>query len=165
MTCLSNSGIGVSACLPATSPRPAEGRIRRRLEFRWSISHTSYRVVRLAPGGCLVMAELEPSFAVSQATEHISDEFFGLFLDPTWIYTCAYFERDDMTLEEAQLAKVDLALDKLRLEPGMTLLDVGCGWGGALVRAVEKYGVNAGGVPPSRHQAKHREPKLGGTPP
>ncbi len=53
-----------------------------------------------------------------------------------------------MTLEEAQLAKLDLALDKLNLEPGMTLLDVGCGWGGALVRAVEKYDVNVIGTHP-----------------
>jgi len=47
-------------------------------------------------------------------------------------YSCAYFERDDMTLDEAQVAKFDLALGKLNLEPGMTLLDTGCGWGGAL---------------------------------
>ena len=47
-------------------------------------------------------------------------------------YTCAYFERDDMTLDEAQIAKFDLALGKLDLKPGMTLLDIGCGWGGAL---------------------------------
>jgi cyclopropane-fatty-acyl-phospholipid synthase len=51
-------------------------------------------------------------------------------LGPTTGYTCAYFEHDDMTLEEAQVAKFDLALGKLHLEPGMTLLDVGCGWGG-----------------------------------
>ena len=67
-------------------------------------------------------------------------------------YTCSYFERDDMTLDEAQIAKFDLALDKLNLEPGMTLLDVGCGWGGALRRAVEKYDVNVIGITLSRNQ-------------
>lgn len=77
------------------------------------------------------MAKLRPYYEESQSAYDISDDFFALFLDPTWVYTCAYFERDDMTLEEAQLAKVDLALDKLNLEPGMTLLDVGCGWGGS----------------------------------
>ena len=51
----------------------------------------------------------------------------------------AFFEREGMTLEEAQLAKVDLALGKLDLQPGMTLLDVGCGWGSVIKRAVEKY--------------------------
>ena len=76
------------------------------------------------------MTKLRPFYEESQAIYDISDEFFALFLDPTMTYTCAYFERDDMTLEEAQNATLDLALNKLNLEPGMTLLDVGCGWGG-----------------------------------
>jgi cyclopropane-fatty-acyl-phospholipid synthase len=106
------------------------------------------------------MAELKPYFEDSQAAYDISDEFFGLFLDPTWVYTCAYFERDDMTLQEAQLAKLDLAMDKLNLEPGMTLLDVGCGWGGALVRAVEKYDVNVIGLTLSRNHYKRSQSRL-----
>ena len=65
----------------------------------------------------------------------LSDEFFQLFTDPTVTYSCAYFPRDDMTMEEAQLAKLDLSLDKLGLKPGMTLLDVGCGWGSTMRRA------------------------------
>ena len=68
----------------------------------------------------------------SQAHYDLSDDFFRLFLDPTQTYSCAYFERDDMSLEEAQLAKIDLALGKLGLEPGMTLLDIGCGWGATM---------------------------------
>ncbi|OBI37935.1 SAM-dependent methyltransferase, partial [Mycobacterium colombiense] len=70
-------------------------------------------------------------------------------------YTCAYFERDDMTLEEAQIAKIDLALGKLKLEPGMTLLDIGCGWGATLKRAIEKYDVNVVGLTLSENQAEH----------
>jgi cyclopropane-fatty-acyl-phospholipid synthase len=106
------------------------------------------------------MAELKPYYADSQAAYDISDDFFGLFLDSTWVYTCAYFERDDMTLQEAQLAKLDLALDKLNLEPGMTLLDVGCGWGGALVRAVEKYDVNVIGITLSRNHCERSKSRL-----
>jgi cyclopropane-fatty-acyl-phospholipid synthase len=79
-------------------------------------------------------------------------------------YTCAYFERDDMTLEEAQIAKFDLALGKLNLEPGMTLLDIGCGWGGALKRAVEKYDVNVIGITLSRNQFEYSKNKLAGLP-
>jgi cyclopropane-fatty-acyl-phospholipid synthase len=60
-------------------------------------------------------------------------------------------------LEEAQLAKIDLALDKLDLRPGMTLLDVGCGWGSTLVRAVEKYDVNVIGLTLSKNQHAHVE--------
>src|SRR3954468_10130332 len=97
------------------------------------------------------MAELKPYYEESQATYDISDDFFGLFLDPNMVYTCAYFERDEMTLEEAQLAKLDLGLDKLNLEPGMTLLDVGCGWGGALVRAFESYDFKVTGITLSRN--------------
>ena len=78
-------------------------------------------------------------------------------LDPTQTYSCAYFERDDMTLEEAQLAKIDLALGKLGLEPGMTLLDVGCGWGSTMMRAIEKYDVNVVGLTLSENQKAHVE--------
>ncbi|OBH35116.1 SAM-dependent methyltransferase, partial [Mycobacterium intracellulare] len=92
------------------------------------------------------------------------DEFFALFLDPTMGYTCAYFERDDMTLEEAQIAKFDLALGKLNLEPGMTLLDIGCGWGGALKRAVERYDVNVIGITLSRNQFEYSKKLLAGLP-
>jgi cyclopropane-fatty-acyl-phospholipid synthase len=110
------------------------------------------------------MTKLRPFYEESQAIYDISDEFFALFLDPTMTYTCAYFERDDMTLEEAQNAKLDLALNKLNLEPGMTLLDVGCGWGGALVRAVEKYDVNVIGITLSRNQSKYSQAKLASIP-
>ena len=65
-----------------------------------------------------------------------------------------------MTLEEASNAKFDLALGKLNLEPGMTLLDIGCGWGGALVRAVEKYDVNVIGITLSRNQFEYSKAKL-----
>jgi len=99
--------------------------------------------------------ELKPHFEDVQAHYDLSDDFFALFLDPTRTYSCAYFERDDMTLEEAQIAKVDLALGKLGLQPGMTLLDVGCGWGATMRRAIEKYDVNVIGLTLSKNQAEH----------
>jgi cyclopropane mycolic acid synthase MmaA2 len=100
---------------------------------------------------------LKPHFEDVQAHYDLSDDFFALFLDPTRTYSCAYFERDDMTLEEAQRAKVDLALGKLGLEPGMTLLDVGCGWGSTMMRAIEKYDVNVVGLTLSKNQAARVE--------
>ncbi|MFG1935292.1 cyclopropane mycolic acid synthase family methyltransferase [Mycobacterium sp. NPDC048908] len=87
----------------------------------------------------------------------ISNDFFKLWQDPTQTYSCAYFERDDMTLEQAQMAKVDLALGKLGLQPGMTLLDIGCGWGSTIMRAVEKYDVNVIGLTLSENQKRHIE--------
>lgn len=106
------------------------------------------------------MSDLKPYYEESQSIYDVSDEFFALFLDPTMAYTCAYFERDDMTLEEASNAKFDLALGKLNLEPGMTLLDIGCGWGGAMVRAIEKYDVNVIGITLSKNQAAYSKAKL-----
>jgi cyclopropane-fatty-acyl-phospholipid synthase len=102
-------------------------------------------------------SRLKPHFENVQAHYDLSDEFFRLWLDPTQTYSCAYFERDDMTLEEAQLAKIDLALGKLALQPGMTLLDVGCGWGSTLMRAIERYDVNVVGLTLSENQKAHVE--------
>ena len=100
-------------------------------------------------------ASLKPHFDDVQAHYDLSNAFFQLFLDPTQTYSCAYFEREDMTLEEAQIAKIDLALGKLDLQPGMTLLDVGCGWGATMLRAVEKYDVNVVGLTLSKNQQEH----------
>jgi cyclopropane-fatty-acyl-phospholipid synthase len=98
-----------------------------------------------------------PHFANVQAHYDLSDDFFRLFLDPTQTYSCAYFARQDLTLEEAQIAKIDLALGKLGLEPGMTLLDVGCGWGATMRRAIEQNDVNVVGLTLSRNQAAHAQ--------
>src|ERR1700739_4630199 len=103
---------------------------------------------------------LTPFYETSQSIYDLNDEFFALFLGPTMGYTCAYYERDDMTLDEAQVAKFDLALGKLNLEPGMTLLDVGCGWGGALDLALQKYDVNVIGITLSRHQYQYTTERL-----
>ncbi len=92
----------------------------------------------------------------------LSDEFFQLFTDPTVTYSCAYFPRDDMTMEEAQIAKLDLSLGKLGLKPGMTLLDVGCGWGSMMKRAMERYDVNVIGVTLSKNQHAYCQKLLAG---
>jgi len=97
-----------------------------------------------------------------EAHYDLSDDFFGLFQDPTRTYSSAYFVRDDMTLEEAQIAKVDLNLDQLDLRPGMTLLDIGCGWGTTMRRAVEKYDVNVIGLTLSKNQYARTQQVLDG---
>lgn len=99
---------------------------------------------------------LTPHFEEVQAHYDLSDDFFRLFLDPTMTYSCAYFDRRrDIPLEQAQIAKMDLSLGKLGLRAGMTLLDVGCGWGSTMRRAIEKYDVNVIGLTLSEHQAAH----------
>ncbi len=83
-----------------------------------------------------------------------------LFLDSRMLYTCAYYEREDMSLEEAQLAKLDLALGKCELRPGMRLLEIGCGWGAGIVRAIETYDVTCIGLTLSRQQQEYALAKL-----
>jgi cyclopropane-fatty-acyl-phospholipid synthase len=104
--------------------------------------------------------ELKPNVDHIKSHYDRSNDFFRLWLDPTMTYSCAYFERDDMTLEEAQRAKIDLALGKLNLEPGMTLLDIGCGWGSTMRRAIEKYDVNVIGLTLSENQLAHNRRKF-----
>jgi cyclopropane-fatty-acyl-phospholipid synthase len=110
------------------------------------------------------MSTLKPKYDELQSIYDISNEFFELFLGPTMGYTCGYFERDDMTTDEAQNAKFDLALGKLNLEPGMTLLDVGCGWGGGMRRAIENYDVNVIGLTLSEYQRQYAVAQLAKVP-
>jgi cyclopropane-fatty-acyl-phospholipid synthase len=107
-----------------------------------------------APDGSEAM---RPHFEDIQAHYDLSDDFFGLFQDPTRTYSCAYFAEPDMSLEEAQIAKIDLNLDKLNLLPGMTLLDIGCGWGATMKRALEKYDVNVIGLTLSKNQRAYAQ--------
>ena len=83
----------------------------------------------------------------------VSNAFYEYVLGPSMTYTCSVFPREDATLEEAQEYKYDLIARKIGLEPGMTLLDVGCGWGGMVLHAARKYGVKAVGVTLSEQQA------------
>ncbi|PPI91262.1 class I SAM-dependent methyltransferase [Nocardia nova] len=92
--------------------------------------------------------------------DQLPDEFFAQFLDRTRTYSCAYWTRPDDTLEQAQSAKIDLALAKCGLRSGMTLLDVGCGWGSTMLRAMDTYGVNAIGLTPHRNQHRYVRDRL-----
>lgn len=81
----------------------------------------------------------------------VSNAFYARWLDERMVYSCAYYERDDMTLEQAQIAKLDHIVRKVRLRPGDRLLDIGCGWGALAIRAAEQ-GAKVLGVTLSRNQ-------------
>jgi len=86
--------------------------------------------------------------------------FYRTFLDPELVYSCAYFERDDSDLQQAQRAKIDYSLKKLRLQPGERLLDIGCGWGALVVRAAEEFGAYVLGVTLSERQAEEARRRI-----
>ncbi|GGY75284.1 cyclopropane fatty acyl phospholipid synthase [Marinobacter zhanjiangensis] len=84
----------------------------------------------------------------------LGNEFYGAMLDARMTYTCGYW-KDATTLDEAQEAKLDLICRKLQLEPGMRVLDIGCGWGSFMAYAAEHYGVECVGITISREQTEH----------
>ena len=82
----------------------------------------------------------------------VSNQFYAEWLDPAMVYSCAYFERGDETLAQAQIKKIDHILTKLRVRPGHTLLDIGCGWGALVIRAAQRYGARCVGITLSQNQ-------------
>lgn len=82
----------------------------------------------------------------------VSNEFYALWLDRNMIYSCAYFEQPDVTLETAQIAKLNHICRKLLLKPGDSFLDIGCGWGALVIHAAKHYGVQAHGITLSQRQ-------------
>lgn len=82
----------------------------------------------------------------------IGNDFYKLWLDETLSYSCGYFKTDEDTLYEAQVNKTDYILKKLGLQDGMSLLDIGCGWGFLLIRAAKEYKIRGTGITLSREQ-------------
>ena len=97
-----------------------------------------------------------PRAARANVAHHydISDDLYRLFLDADMQYSCAYFARPDMTLEEAQAAKKKHIASKLCLSPGMRVLDIGCGWGGMALTLARDYGAHVTGITLSDNQCK-----------
>ena len=90
--------------------------------------------------------------ALVQFHYDLSNEFYALFLDSRMVYSCAYFPTWESSLEQAQVAKLDLVCRKLQLQAGERFLDIGCGWGGLVLHAARHYGVEAHGVTLSQAQ-------------
>ncbi|MGK7926842.1 MAG: cyclopropane fatty acyl phospholipid synthase [Spirulina sp.] len=109
------------------------------------------------------LQSLARSFQVGEEHYDLGNDLFQYMLDQRMTYTCAYW-KDAKNLDEAQEAKLDLVCRKLHLEPGMTLLDIGCGWGSLIKYAAEKYGVSCVGLTVSKEQVKLGEEMCAGLP-
>jgi cyclopropane-fatty-acyl-phospholipid synthase len=103
------------------------------------------------------------AFVVGERHYDIGNDLYERMLDSRMIYSCAYWE-NAQTLEEAQRAKLELVFGKLAPKPGQRVLDVGCGWGGALAYAAQAYGVGGIGITISREQAEYARAKCEGLP-
>ncbi len=105
----------------------------------------------------------EKSLEVGKKHYDLSNEFFKAMLDSRMIYSCAYW-KNAKNLDEAQEHKLDLICRKLNLQKGMTLLDIGCGWGGLAFYAAEKYGVEVTGITISKEQYEYAQAHKGALP-
>ncbi len=103
--------------------------------------------------------------ATQNARHHydIGNDLYERMLDKRMIYSCGYWQQAD-DLDSAQEAKLDLICRKLELEPGMRLLDIGCGWGGFLQFAAERYGIIGTGISPAVHQVSKARERCAGLP-
>lgn len=104
---------------------------------------------------------ISPRRATKNAQHHydIGNDFYALWLGQERVYSCAYFLHENDDLDTAQQQKLELICRKARLQPGNTLLDIGCGWGGLMFHAVKNYGVHATGITPASKQADFIEAK------
>jgi len=92
------------------------------------------------------------AWQVGQQHYDLGNDFYAAMLDPRMTYTCAYWSSGAQTLDQAQEAKLELVCRKLMLQPGMRVLDIGCGWGSFMRYAAERHGVHCVGVTVSAEQ-------------
>ncbi len=90
----------------------------------------------------------------------LSNDFYSLILEPQMAYSCGYHSSPDVSLEQAQCAKLSLVCRKLGLEPGMTLLDVGCGWGSLSLHAAEHFGATVTGLTIAAEQKRFIDARI-----
>jgi cyclopropane-fatty-acyl-phospholipid synthase len=90
----------------------------------------------------------------------VGNDFYALWLDPSMLYTCAYYRKESDDLATAQINKLNHICRKLRLTAGERFLDIGCGWGGLVMHAAEHYGVEATGITLSAAQAEWAQKRI-----
>ena len=173
-----------------TGELDVEGDLNDALTHVWDVAHerglggirptpaTIAAIVKVAKGAGALGVPLPPpaSQAVlkgrlhslgrdKQAIHHhydLSNEFYELILDPHMAYSCGYWTSDDpdYTVEDAQRDKLDLVCRKLGLEPGMRLLDIGCGWGSMSLYAAEHFGAQVTGVTIAAEQKRFIDARI-----
>jgi cyclopropane-fatty-acyl-phospholipid synthase len=90
----------------------------------------------------------------------LGNDFYKTYLDKTMTYSCAYFRKEEDSLEDAQQQKYEHICRKLMLKEGETLVDIGCGWGGMLIYAARRYGVTGVGCTLSENQASYAQERI-----
>ncbi|HCV64003.1 cyclopropane fatty acyl phospholipid synthase [Serratia proteamaculans] len=118
-------------------------------------------IARIAYTRLFNLQSRKRAWQVGKEHYDIGNDLFRAMLDPYMQYSCGYWKEAE-TLEQAQLAKLKMICEKLQLKPGMSLLDIGCGWGGLAQYAAENYGVSVHGVTISAEQQKLAQERCAG---
>jgi cyclopropane-fatty-acyl-phospholipid synthase len=121
------------------------GDLEEKLKKDWKI------VLHVAGAKLLNLQSTRRAFEIAEKHYDVGNDLYRAMLDSRMVYTCAYW-KDAQTLDEAQEAKLELVCEKIGLEPGMRVLDLGCGWGSFAKYAAEKYGAEVTGVTVSKEQ-------------
>jgi cyclopropane-fatty-acyl-phospholipid synthase len=128
-------------------------------EFSWSFARRGDRSYYLGKLHSLLGALRGNSLARSRDNVHshydLGNDFYKMWLDEHMVYTCAYYEQPDLTLADAQIAKLDHVCRKLQLKPGQDVIEAGCGWGALAMHMAEHYGVNVTAYNISREQVSY----------
>jgi cyclopropane-fatty-acyl-phospholipid synthase len=150
-------------------PRVRSREFRRRLD-KWLTLRTLAKFLLLPRGGPWPLEAVRkrktgapgPDGNKDNIQYHydLSNAFYAIFLDPEMVYSCGYFTDWENDLATAQRDKLDMICRKLRLQPGETLLDVGCGWGALVCHAAQHYGVRAHGITLAQQQYDYAREKV-----
>jgi len=135
--------------------------IRAELEERISLNFQT--LVSMAESLVFNLQSRQRSHRVAEQHYDLGNDFFEAMLDSAMQYSCAYF-RNTSDLAEAQRSKMDLICRKLALQPGMRLLDIGCGWGGLAKHAAQQWGCHVVGITISREQCAYATSSCDGLP-
>ena len=110
----------------------------------------------------LIFTSRNPKNQKEEVQSHydIGNDFYQLWLDETMSYSCAYFKQESDSLYTAQVQKAERILQKLYLKKGMSVLDIGCGWGYLLIKAAKEYGINGVGITLSEEQLKEFQKRI-----
>lgn len=125
------------------------------------VPHHIKDFLRIATARLINLQSKHRAWMVGKKHYDLGNDLFNQILDPYMQYSCGYWKEAD-TLEQAQQAKLKMICEKLQLKPGMTLLDIGCGWGGLSAYAAKNYGVSVEGVTISAEQQKLAQQRCAG---
>lgn len=159
------SATALQYLLEPTLDNLGEAYVKGKIDIEGKLSdiiNVGYSLAKSTVTNASKLARVRRYFTHSKASDKkaiqyhydVSNEFYQLWLDKNMVYSCAYFENGDEDIDTAQLKKIDHILTKIQVQPGHTLLDIGCGWGALVIRAAQKFGAKCVGVTLSENQFK-----------